>query len=75
MDEESPSMKLPTIICEERRGGEEGQVDIWSTTTGDYRLLTRPKPYHAFLDEIRKQEAEAQVGASRRAAQFKFMKK
>ena len=28
-----------------------------------------------FLDEITKQEAEAQVGASKKAAQMKFMKK
>lgn len=77
MENENSSMKL-LPICEERTLGDSiyvGHVDSCSPITGDIRMLTRPKPYHAFLDEIKKQEAEAQVDASRKAAQMKFMKK
>lgn len=78
MDDENSIVKLHST-CEERGNGDSGRVDKvvddWSPITGDGRIfLTRPKPYHAFLDEIQKKEAEAQAGASRKAAQMKFLK-
>ncbi|XP_024932406.2 uncharacterized protein LOC107424195 isoform X1 [Ziziphus jujuba] len=39
------------------------------------KLMTRPKPYHAFLDEVKKKELEAEIDSWRKAKQMELMDK
>lgn len=49
---------------------EAGSVDAQQ-----HELMTRPKPYHAFLDEVKKQELEAEIDSWRKAKQVELMDK
>ncbi|KAL6124463.1 hypothetical protein ACLB2K_076975 [Fragaria x ananassa] len=46
-----------------------------SPIAGRDKLMDRPKPYHAFLDEVKKQELRAEVEAWKKAEQMKLMTK
>lgn len=49
---------------------EAGSIDAQQ-----HELMTRPKPYHAFLDEVKKQELEAEIDSWRKAKQMELMDK
>ncbi|KAF8379223.1 hypothetical protein HHK36_028653 [Tetracentron sinense] len=76
-----PSMPLLVVIEEE--DDEKSQVesgdsryedsDTGSPIHGHHRLMNRPKPYHAFLGEIRRKELETEVNAWKEAKHLKLM--
>ncbi|CAK7347842.1 unnamed protein product [Dovyalis caffra] len=47
--------------------------DADSVDCGNHKLMTRPKPYRDFLDEIKAQELEAQMGAWKKAKHRELM--
>ncbi|KAF3440044.1 hypothetical protein FNV43_RR18322 [Rhamnella rubrinervis] len=49
---------------------EAGSIDAQQ-----HELMTRPKPYHAFLDEVKQQELEAEIDSRRKAKQMELMDK
>lgn len=49
--------------------------DADSVDCGNHKLMTRPKPYSDFLDEIKAQELEAQMGAWKKAKHRELMNK
>ncbi|KAG6749330.1 hypothetical protein POTOM_046374 [Populus tomentosa] len=49
--------------------------DTDSVDCGNHKLMTRPKPYSDFLDEIKAQELEAQMGAWKKAKHRELMNK
>lgn len=49
--------------------------DADSVDCGNHKLMTRPKPYIDFLDEIKAQELEAQMGAWKKAKHRELMNK
>lgn len=70
---------LPTPTEKEESGSvheycyqasEAGSIDAQQ-----HKLMTRPKPYHAFLDEVKKQELEAEIDSWRKAKEMELMDK
>ncbi|KAF6141663.1 hypothetical protein GIB67_001215 [Kingdonia uniflora] len=55
----------------------EGDIEssLQSPIHGHLRLMARPKPYHTFLDEIKKKELEDQFNAWKEAKHLKLMSK
>ncbi|KAJ6344408.1 hypothetical protein OIU76_006013 [Salix suchowensis] len=49
--------------------------DAGSVDCGNHKLTTRPKPYSDFLDEMKAQELEAQMGAWKKAKHRELMTK
>ena len=49
--------------------------DAGSVDCGNHKLMTRPKPYSDFLDEMKAQELEAQMGAWKKAKHRELMTK
>ncbi|XP_011033335.1 PREDICTED: uncharacterized protein LOC105131845 isoform X2 [Populus euphratica] len=49
--------------------------DADSVDCGNHKLMTRPKPYSDFLDEIKAPELEAQMGAWKKAKHRELMNK
>ncbi|XP_050387581.1 remorin 4.2-like [Argentina anserina] len=49
--------------------------DVESPIAGRDKLMDRSKPYHEFLDEVKKQELQAEVEAWKKAEQLKLMTK
>ncbi|KAK9274098.1 hypothetical protein L1049_018912 [Liquidambar formosana] len=76
---EIPSITLPTIAedkssleCRQSRYESPG---FESPFDGRHKLMTRPKPYREFLDEIKRLELEARINAWKSARHMKYMDK
>ncbi|XP_061997369.1 uncharacterized protein LOC133715071 [Rosa rugosa] len=62
------------LACGEQSTNEESDGG-GSPIAGRDKLMERPKPYHEFLDEVKKQELQAEVEAWKKAEQMKLMTK
>ncbi|PIA50220.1 hypothetical protein AQUCO_01300750v1 [Aquilegia coerulea] len=58
-----------------RNSIEESEISESSSINGHRRLITRPKPYHAFLHEIKKREVAEKANAWKEAKHLKLLNK
>ncbi|KAF5204451.1 Remorin family protein [Thalictrum thalictroides] len=58
-----------------RNSIEESEISESPSINGHQRLITRPKPYHAFLHEIKKREVAEKANAWKEAKHLKLLNK
>ncbi|GAV69582.1 Remorin_C domain-containing protein [Cephalotus follicularis] len=64
-----------SICDEESRHSSYNRVGNAGSSGGPEKLMTRPKPFHAFMDQVRTQEFEAEIDAWKKAKHRKLMTK